>query len=158
MATEIKGIFEDSLAEKIKSSKDFGRRSRRDRIPDYGVSFYKKFALVLNALDNNTARNHVKSDVSCLRNPVVESGTAGYLGQVSVIKKETRNASNLFGEHDADEDVSPDREDPEAAMGDAGKVREDGNVERISTRQWAQDSLVQEDAAYTPELESFARG
>ncbi|XP_040582050.1 SUMO-activating enzyme subunit 2 [Lepeophtheirus salmonis] len=242
MATEIKGIFEDSLAEKIKSSKilvvgaggigcellknivlvgfanievidldtidvtnlnrqflfqkrhvgkskstvaresalkfnpDVNIKSYHDSIlnPDYGVSFYKKFALVLNALDNNTARNHVNRMCLASGIPLVESGTAGYLGQVSVIKKgdtecfecqpkprqktfpgcTIRNTpsepihcivwakhlfNQLFGEHDADEDVSPDREDPEAAMGDAGKVREDGNVERISTRQWAQD-------------------
>ena len=74
--------------------------------------------------------------------------------------------NQLFGEADPDEDVSPDTEDPEASGEDAGKkVRfcypwnplefcnfqaagEDGeekggstgNVERRSTRAWAQDS------------------
>ena len=75
--------------------------------------------------------------------------------------------NQLFGEADPDEDVSPDTEDPEASGEDAGKKvqlfvpLEDlkklcnfkaageegeekggaaGNVERRSTRAWAQDS------------------
>lgn len=52
----------------------------------------------------------------------------------------------MFGEEDADQDVSPDTEDPEAA-GDAGEnavtqteaTTANGNVERKSTRIWAQD-------------------
>ncbi|QQP55579.1 Ubiquitinlike modifier activating enzyme 2 (Silurana), partial [Caligus rogercresseyi] len=127
--------------------------------PDYGVSFYKNFSLVLNALDNNVARNHVNRMCLASGVPLVESGTAGYLGQVSVIRKgETecfecqpkprqktfpgctiRNTpsepihcivwakhlfNQLFGEEDADEDVSPDQEDPEAGK-DA--PQKDGN-------------------------------
>lgn len=56
--------------------------------------------------------------------------------------------SQLFGEADADEDVSPDTEDPEAA-GDAGEnalkgdskkmLEANGNLERKSTRIWAQE-------------------
>eukprot|EP00096_Caligus_rogercresseyi_P000762 TRINITY_DN1127_c0_g1_i5.p1 TRINITY_DN1127_c0_g1~~TRINITY_DN1127_c0_g1_i5.p1 ORF type:complete len:618 (-),score=207.36 TRINITY_DN1127_c0_g1_i5:283-2136(-) len=134
--------------------------------PDYGVSFYKNFSLVLNALDNNVARNHVNRMCLASGVPLVESGTAGYLGQVSVIRKgETecfecqpkprqktfpgctiRNTpsepihcivwakhlfNQLFGEEDADEDVSPDQEDPEAGK-DA--PQKDGNVTRVSTR------------------------
>jgi ubiquitin-like 1-activating enzyme E1 B len=51
--------------------------------------------------------------------------------------------SQLFGEYSADEDVSPDTADPEAAA-DAGaealtaETKENGNVQRTSTRQWAQ--------------------
>ncbi len=55
--------------------------------------------------------------------------------------------SQLFGEEDPDQDVSPDTEDPEAA-GDAGesalaadaKTDAVGGIERRSTRQWAVDS------------------
>lgn len=55
--------------------------------------------------------------------------------------------SQLFGEEDPDQDVSPDTADPEAA-GDAGKTAlveemdtnaQDGNVQRTSTKQWAVD-------------------
>lgn len=58
----------------------------------------------------------------------------------------------MFGETDPDEDVSPDTEDPELQEGkedenngkskedEDSKMREDGNVNRISTRQWAVDS------------------
>jgi len=55
--------------------------------PEYGVSFYKQFAMVLNALDNRAARSHVNRMCLAADVPLVESGTAGYLGQVTVIKK-----------------------------------------------------------------------
>ena len=41
----------------------------------------------MNALDNRTARNHVNRMCLAADIPLVESGTAGYLGQVTVIKK-----------------------------------------------------------------------
>ena len=55
--------------------------------PDYNVDFFKQFDIVMNALDNRVARNHVNR--LCLAGglPLVESGTAGYLGQVMVIQK-----------------------------------------------------------------------
>lgn len=143
----------------------------------YGTSFYKQFNMVLNALDNRAARNHVNRMCLASGVPLVESGTAGYLGQVTVIKKGVtecyecqpkpaqktfpgctiRNTpselihcivwskhlfNQLFGEYDADEDVSPDSADPEQ-VGDAGAAavnedaNNDGNVKRTSTRQWA---------------------
>lgn len=51
----------------------------------------------------------------------------------------------MFGEHNEDEDVSPDTADPEAAAsaGDAAleqKSNADGNITRISTREWAQET------------------
>ncbi|WAR13204.1 SAE2-like protein [Mya arenaria] len=54
---------------------------------DYGLGFFKKFDVVLNALDNRAARNHVNRMCLAADKPLIESGTAGYLGQVSVIKK-----------------------------------------------------------------------
>merc|ERR1739848_637544 len=54
---------------------------------DYGVTFFKKFKMVLNALDNRSARSHVNRMCLAADVPLVESGTAGYLGQVTVIKK-----------------------------------------------------------------------
>jgi len=54
---------------------------------EYGVNFFKQFALCLNALDNRAARNHVNRMCLAANIPLVESGTAGYLGQVTVIKK-----------------------------------------------------------------------
>ncbi|XP_025076344.1 SUMO-activating enzyme subunit 2-like isoform X2 [Pomacea canaliculata] len=55
--------------------------------PDYDVNFFKKFTLVMNALDNKAARNHVNRMCLAADVPLVESGSAGYLGQVTVIKK-----------------------------------------------------------------------
>lgn len=53
--------------------------------------------------------------------------------------------SQLFGEDDPDQDVSPDTADPEAvgAAGEKALATEsnnDGNVQRVSTRQWALDN------------------
>lgn len=53
----------------------------------YKVSFFQKFDLVMNALDNRAARSHVNRMCLAANVPLVESGTAGYLGQVTVMKK-----------------------------------------------------------------------
>ena len=42
--------------------------------------------------------------------------------------------SQLFGEPDADEDVSPDTEDPEASGGSSSELHQP--INRISTREW----------------------
>merc|ERR1719300_2008786 len=55
--------------------------------PEYGINFFKGFRLCLNALDNRKARNHVNRMCLAANIPLVESGTAGYLGQVTVIMK-----------------------------------------------------------------------
>ncbi|KAH8361535.1 hypothetical protein KR084_007328 [Drosophila pseudotakahashii] len=54
---------------------------------DYGVNFFKKFDLVLSALDNRAARNHVNRMCLNADVPLIESGTAGYNGQVELIKR-----------------------------------------------------------------------
>ncbi|XP_028140866.1 SUMO-activating enzyme subunit 2 [Diabrotica virgifera virgifera] len=54
---------------------------------DYGVNFFKKFNLVLNALDNRAARNHVNRMCLAAAVPLIESGTSGYSGQVELIMK-----------------------------------------------------------------------
>lgn len=50
----------------------------------YDIDFFKQFDLVLNGLDNLDARRHVNRMCLAASVPLVESGTAGYLGQVSV--------------------------------------------------------------------------
>ncbi|KAL8570498.1 E1 ubiquitin-activating protein uba2 [Nucella lapillus] len=55
--------------------------------PDYDVNFFKQFTLVMNALDNRAARNHVNRMCLAANIALIESGTAGYYGQVTVIKK-----------------------------------------------------------------------
>ena len=55
--------------------------------PKFGPQFFKKFSLVMNALDNLGARRHVNRVCLAAGVTLVESGTAGYLGQVSVIRK-----------------------------------------------------------------------
>lgn len=53
----------------------------------FGMDFFSQFDLVFNALDNIDARRHVNRLCLATDVPLIESGTTGYLGQVSVIKK-----------------------------------------------------------------------
>uniref|UniRef100_A0A669B828 SUMO-activating enzyme subunit 2 n=1 Tax=Oreochromis niloticus TaxID=8128 RepID=A0A669B828_ORENI len=163
--------------------------------PDYNVEFFRKFMLVMNALDNRAARNHVNRMCLAADIPLIESGTAGYLGQVTVIKKgmtecyecqpkpaqktfpgcTIRNTPSepihcivwakylfntksqqqspircfilqLFGEEDADQEVSPDTADPEAAWNPeetaarATASDKDGDIKRVSTKEWARST------------------
>jgi ubiquitin-like 1-activating enzyme E1 B len=52
--------------------------------PEFGVSFVKQFDVVMNALDNLAARKHMNRLCLAAEKPLIESGTTGYLGQVSV--------------------------------------------------------------------------
>ena len=54
------------------------------REPKFGVSFFSSFSIVLNALDNLDARRHVNRMCLAAGVPLVESGSTGYNGQVSV--------------------------------------------------------------------------
>ena len=54
---------------------------------EYDLDFFKTFDIVLNALDNVDARRHVNRMCLAANVPLVESGTAGYLGQVRAILK-----------------------------------------------------------------------
>uniref|UniRef100_A0A673X449 SUMO-activating enzyme subunit 2 n=1 Tax=Salmo trutta TaxID=8032 RepID=A0A673X449_SALTR len=175
--------------------------------PDYNVEFFRNFMLVMNALDNRAARNHVNRMCLAADIPLIESGTAGYLGQVTVIKKgltecyecqpkptqktfpgcTIRNTpsepihcivwakylfkdmfycweveikpmivtiqfyfnlhlSQLFGEEDADQEVSPDTADPELSWNPADTEAratasdQDGDIKRVSTKDWARST------------------
>lgn len=48
----------------------------------FDKEFFKRFALVLNGLDNVEARRHVNRLCLSAGVPLIESGTEGYLGQV----------------------------------------------------------------------------
>ncbi|GJE92396.1 ubiquitin-activating enzyme E1-like protein [Phanerochaete sordida] len=56
--------------------------------PQFDVSWFRSFDLVLNALDNLDARRHVNKMCMAANVPLMESGTAGYLGQVQPIVKD----------------------------------------------------------------------
>ncbi|KAJ7997813.1 hypothetical protein DPEC_G00216020 [Dallia pectoralis] len=148
---------------------------------DYNVEFFRSFMLVMNALDNRAARNHVNRMCLAADIPLIESGTAGYLGQVTVIKKgltecyecqpkptqktfpgcTIRNTpsepihcivwakylfNQLFGEEDADQEVSPDTADPELSWNPADTEAratasdQDGDIKRVSTKDWARST------------------
>ncbi|KAL4555602.1 hypothetical protein LXL04_038226 [Taraxacum kok-saghyz] len=58
--------------------------------PDFNVDFFKQFNVILNGLDNLDARRHVNRLCLAAGVPLVESGTTGFLGQVTVhIKGQT---------------------------------------------------------------------
>ena len=65
----------------VKFSHDSVMNSKYDR------KFFEQFDLILNALDNLAARNHVNRMCLAAGVPLIESGTSGYLGQVQVIQK-----------------------------------------------------------------------
>jgi ubiquitin-like 1-activating enzyme E1 B len=50
----------------------------------FGLEFFKEFDIVLNGLDNLEARRHVNRMCLSANKPLVESGTTGYKGQVTV--------------------------------------------------------------------------
>ncbi|PPQ88198.1 hypothetical protein CVT25_005163 [Psilocybe cyanescens] len=56
--------------------------------PQYDVQWFQQFDIVLNALDNLDARRHVNKMCMAAQVPLVESGTAGYLGQVQPLLKD----------------------------------------------------------------------
>ncbi|CAJ0768845.1 14710_t:CDS:10 [Entrophospora sp. SA101] len=53
----------------------------------FNLEWFKSFDIVMNALDNLDARRHVNKMCLAANVPLIESGTEGYLGQVTVIKK-----------------------------------------------------------------------
>jgi len=57
------------------------------KMPEFGPQYFKQFSIVMNALDNLEARRHVNRMCLAADVPLIESGTAGYLGQITVIKK-----------------------------------------------------------------------
>ncbi|KAJ3686966.1 hypothetical protein LUZ61_016130 [Rhynchospora tenuis] len=52
--------------------------------PQFNVEFFQQFNVVLNGLDNLDARRHVNRLCLAAEVPLVESGTTGFLGQVTV--------------------------------------------------------------------------
>jgi len=54
--------------------------------PPFDQAYFKSFDLVLNALDNLSARRHVNKMCVMTKVPLIESGTAGYNGQVQPIR------------------------------------------------------------------------
>ncbi|GAB4837876.1 SUMO-activating enzyme subunit 2 [Ancistrocladus abbreviatus] len=56
--------------------------------PNFNVDFFKQFNVVLNGLDNLDARRHVNRLCLAADVPLIESGTTGFLGQVTVHVKD----------------------------------------------------------------------
>ena len=63
---------------------DYIGRIQEDR---FGYTFFSEFNLVINALDNDEARNYVNSMCFNLDIPLVEAGTNGYQATCTPIQK-----------------------------------------------------------------------
>lgn len=57
------------------------------KAPQYDISWFSQFDIVLGALDNLDARRHVNKMCLASNTPLIESGTTGYSGNVQVIIK-----------------------------------------------------------------------
>jgi ubiquitin-like 1-activating enzyme E1 B len=55
--------------------------------PRFDISFYKRYDLVINALDNVQARQHVNRMCLLCSKPLIDSGSTGYNGQATLIFK-----------------------------------------------------------------------
>lgn len=53
---------------------------------EFNVDFFRQYSFVINALDNRPARSHVNRMCLAAEIPLLESGTAGYTGQLKLIK------------------------------------------------------------------------
>lgn len=73
----------------MKFNPDFQVVAHHANIKDakFNISYFSKFDLVLNALDNVDARRHVNRLCLAADVPLFDSGTTGYLGQVMPILK-----------------------------------------------------------------------
>ncbi|KAJ3023522.1 E1 ubiquitin-activating protein uba2 [Thoreauomyces humboldtii] len=59
--------------------------------PQFDIAWFKKFDIVLNALDNLAARRHVNAMCLAANVPLIESGTEGFVGQTTLhMKRLTR--------------------------------------------------------------------
>lgn len=55
-------------------------------LSEFDVDFFRQYSIVINALDNRAARSHVNRMCLSAEIPLLESGTAGYTGQLKLIK------------------------------------------------------------------------
>lgn len=55
-------------------------------LSEFDVDFFRQYSFVINALDNRAARSHVNRMCLAAEIPLLESGTAGYTGQLKLIK------------------------------------------------------------------------
>lgn len=55
-------------------------------LSEFDVDFFRQYTFVINALDNRAARSHVNRMCLSAEVPLLESGTAGYTGQLKLIK------------------------------------------------------------------------
>ncbi|KAK4684494.1 ubiquitin-like 1-activating enzyme E1 B, partial [Tremellales sp. Uapishka_1] len=87
-----KALVAAATARHFNPSSGINIHARHGNVKDSAndVEWIKGFGLVLNALDNMDARRHVNRLCQAANVPLIESGTAGYLGQVTpLIRDET---------------------------------------------------------------------
>merc|ERR1711939_542131 len=83
-----KALVAKETANKFNPSVDIKAIHGNIKEPQYDAEWFKSFDLVMNALDNLDARRHVNKMCLAADVPLIESGTAGFIGQVQPIKKD----------------------------------------------------------------------
>ena len=70
---------------------DLNLESHMDNIKkqQYDLEFFGSFDICLNALDNLSARTHINRMCLACKTPLIESGTQGFMGQVTSMFKKT---------------------------------------------------------------------
>lgn len=82
-----KSLVASEIARKFNPEVNIKPHHGNIKDPKFGIPYFKKFDLVLNALDNVEARKHVNRLCLATGKPLIDSGTTGYNGQVMPILK-----------------------------------------------------------------------
>ncbi|KID76746.1 Ubiquitin-activating enzyme E1-like [Metarhizium brunneum] len=82
-----KALVAKEVAEKFNPNVKIVAHHANIKDGNFNVSWFRKFSIVFNALDNLEARRHVNKMCLAADVPLIESGTTGFNGQVQVIKK-----------------------------------------------------------------------
>ncbi|KJK82242.1 hypothetical protein H634G_02436 [Metarhizium anisopliae BRIP 53293] len=82
-----KALVAKEVAEKFNPNVKIVAHHANIKDGNFTVSWFRKFSIVFNALDNLEARRHVNKMCLAADVPLIESGTTGFNGQVQVIKK-----------------------------------------------------------------------
>lgn len=116
---------------------------------EFGLEEFKKYTMVINALDNRAARSHVNRMCLTAGVPLIESGSEGYLGHTSVIYKGVTQCYDCRGPIPVEETFASCtiRNTPSLPIHCIvwakhlfaqlfGQSDGDNHVERPSTREW----------------------
>lgn len=84
---EHKGLPKSFVAKEalLKLNSNLRINALQANVKDFGIKYFKKFDIVISALDNAEARSYINSMCVALNKPLLDAGTTGYKGQVILI-------------------------------------------------------------------------